>query len=298
MRKVHFFLVAAVMCICVSSCKKEKIAIAGSGWSDIAIIDKKTGNIEWTHTLNAGEECNDIEVTPEGHVLYAYSKGAKLITRNYETIWDYKAKENEEIHTATRLKEGGYMIAVCGEPARIVELDSNGNQIKEFSFLTLIFDVSNQFRQVAKTDKGVYLVPLIKKQKVLQLSPEGRNLGNVYVGSDMFSIKPLENDRALVSCGVASRFVEIDLTRQNTENELVTTHIKNITTKIDGGSLLYVAEIFLYKNGNKLIANSNMYSSDKSQPLLIEINKNNEIIWSLPFNRRIRNITAVHSFFE
>ena len=300
--KKHFFLLAAIVCLCFSSCKKEKIAIAGSGWSDIAIVDKKTGMIEWKHTLDAGDECNDIEVTPDGHVLYAYSKGAKLITRNYETIWDYKAKENEEIHTATRLKEGGYMIAVCGEPARIVELDPKGNPMKEFSFPTLIFDINNQFRQVAKTDDGTYLVPLIEKHKVLQLSPEGRIAGTFFVGYDLFSVKPLENDYVLVSCGKDGLFLEMDLARRGmteiNDPLTLTTNFRNVTDKITGGSLLYVAEIFLYENGNKLIANSNMHSIDKSQPLLIEIDKNNEIIWSLPFNRQIKNITAVYSFFE
>ena len=292
MTKKHFFLIATVFCFCFSACKKEKIAIAGSGWSDIAIVDKETGVIEWKHSLDAGDECNDIEVTPEGHVLYAYSKGAKLINRNHETIWDYKAKENEEIHTATRLKEGGYMIGVCSDPtARIVELDSDGKQVKEIPFLTLIFDVHNQFRQVTKTDKGLYLVPLIEKRKVLQISPEGRNSGSIFVGYDLFSVKPLENNNVLVSCGRDGRFIEIKPTAQHRDSTIVTTEIK-------GGSLLYVAEIFLYENGNKLIANSNMYSNDKSQPLLIEIDKNNEIIWRLPFNRGIKNITAVYSFFE
>ncbi|MDR2914018.1 MAG: hypothetical protein LBV74_04155 [Tannerella sp.] len=291
MIKKQFIFLAAIFCFCFSSCKDEKLAIAGSGWNDIAIVDKKSGMIEWKHTLDNSDECNDIEITPEGDVLYAYSKGARLINRNHEIIWDYKAKENEEIHTATRLKDGSYMIAVCGEPARIVELDNNGNQIKEIPFRTVIFDVHNQFRQVAKTDNGTYLVPLIEKQKVLQISPEGRNKGSIYVGYDLFSVKPLDNDNILVSCGKDSRFIEINPVKQHRDSTIV-------TRSIQGGSLLYVAEIFLYKNGNKLIANSNMYSDDKSQPLLVEIDKNDEIVWSLPFNKEIKNITAVYSFSE
>jgi hypothetical protein len=291
MGRIYFILFVAAGCFCCSSCRKEKLAIAGSGWQEIAIVDKASGRIEWRHPLGEEEECNDIEVTPEGHVLYAYSNGARLITREHDVVWDYKANENEEIHTATCLKEGGFMIAVCGEPARIVEMDKEGKVFNEIFFRTVIFDTHNQFRQVAKTDEGVFLVPLIEKRKILQLSPEGRSRGSVFVGYDVFSVKPLRNKNMLVSCGKAGRFMEINPEAQQADSTIITHSIK-------GASLLYVGEIRLYENGNKLIANSNMFSDDKSQPLLLEINPDNEVVWSLPFNREIKNITAVYSFYE
>ena len=289
--KKQLFLLIAVLCLCFSSCKKEKIAIAGSGWQEIAIVDKKSGSIEWKHTLDKDNECNDIEVTPDGNVLYAYSKGARLINRNHEVIWDYKAKENEEIHSASQLKDGGYLIAVCGEPARIVELDKNGKITKEIPFQTVTFDISRQFRQIDKTEDGVYLIPLIEKRKVLQISSEGINKGTIPVGYDLFSVKALKNNNILVSCGNNSRFIEINPSIPHTDSTFVTNSIK-------GGSLLYVAEIIPFENGNKLIANSNMNRNDKSQPLLIEINDKNEIVWRLPFNKDIKNITAIYPFIE
>ena len=290
MKKQLLFL--AIICLCCSSCnKKEKIAIAGSGWQEIAIIDKKSGNIEWSHELDKDYECNDIEVTPDGNVLFAYSKGARLINRNHEIIWDYKAKENEEIHSASQLKDGGYMIAICSENARIVELDKNGNVTKEIPFMTLIFDISSQFRQVAKAEDGTYFVPLIEKQKVLRLSPDGNSIKAIFFGKDLFSVKVLKNNNILVSCGRDGGYVEVNPENASAYDMIATNIIK-------GGSLLFVGEIIPYENGNKLIANSNMSSNDKSQPLLIEIDRNREIIWSLPYNKKIKNITSIYSFFE
>ena len=289
--KKLLFLLTAIVCFCISSCKNEKLAIAGSGWSNIAIISKKNGIIEWKHTLEPGDECNSIEVTPEGNILFAYSKGAKLINRKHETIWDFKAGENEEIHSATRLPDGGIMVGICGEPARIVEFDQTGKKTNEISFPTFIFDIHYQFRQVAKTNDGVYLVPLIGKQSILRYTTDGQNKGLVSVGHDVFSVIPLENNNILVSCGRSSRIVEINPKKPQRENIIV-------TSEIHGGVLRYVAEIILYENGNKLIANSNMYSSDKSQPLLLEIDLDNNVVWSLPYNKEIKNITAVYSFFE
>ena len=289
MMKKLVFLMVITGCFC--SCKEEKLAIAGSGWNDIAIINKKTGIIEWKHTLNPGDECNDIEVTPEGHVLFAYSKGAKLINRNFETLWDYQANENEEIHTATRLPNGGIMIAVCGEPARIVEFDKAGKKNHEFTFNTLIFDVHNQFRQVTKTKDSTYLVPNLGKRTIMRFSEEGQSKGTVFPRNDVYSVLQLENKNLLVSCGRNSCFVEINPEKQHKDSILV-------TYEVDGAILRYVAEIIVYKNGNKLIANSPMYHTDKSQPLLIEINKENQVVWTLPYNKAIKNITAVYSFFE
>jgi hypothetical protein len=287
----QILLLATTLCFFCSSCKNEKLAIAGSGWQEIAIIDKASGLIEWKHPLpDEEDECNDIEVTPDGNILFAYSKGARLINRRHETIWDYKAGENEEIHTATCLEDGSFMIAVCGDPARIVELDRDGRQTKEVTFPTLIFNIHGQFRQVTKRDDGMYLVPLIDKRKIIQISPEGSFKGSIYVGRDLFSVKVLANSNLLVSCGSDNLFMEI-----NPANQRDSTFITN---SVRGASLLYVGEIFLYKNGHKLIANSNMYSDDKSNPQLIEIDENNDVLWSLPFNREIKNITAVYSFFE
>ena len=285
-------IIAAIVCFCFGACKNEKLAIAGSGWDEIAIINKNTGTIEWRHALDPGDECNKIEVTPEGHILFAYSKGAKLINRNHTTIWDYKANENDEIHSASRLKDGSFMIGICGEPARIVELDASGKQIKEITFLTLTFDIHNQFRQITKASDGTYLIPMLEKQKVMHLSSEGNNKGAYNAASGAFSVKVLNNNNLLVSGGNASRFIEIDPDFPYRANML-------FTTEINGGVLRYVAEIILYKNGNKLIANSNMYSNDKSpQPFLLEIDAENNVVWSLPYNRDIKNITAVYSFFE
>ena len=287
--KKLIFLISSIFCL--NACNTEKLAIAGSGWDDIAIIDKKTGVIEWKHTLNAGDECNSIEVTPNGNVLYAYLKGAKLINRNHETVWDYKAKENEEIHSASRLKGGNYLVGICGEPARIVELDRSGKQIKEITFPTLIFDIHNQFRRITKTDDGMYLVPLLEKQKVLRLTSEGESKGAFSTANEAFAVKVLKNNNLLVSGGKSSRFVEIDPDNPQRFN-------MRFTDEINGGVLRFVAEIYLYKNGNKLIANSNMYSDDMSQPLLIEIDEANNAVWTLPYNKDIKNITAVYSFFE
>ncbi|MDR0796313.1 MAG: hypothetical protein LBE79_09745 [Tannerella sp.] len=288
MKKQIFFLLLLIFCI--SCTKKEKLIIGGSGWQQIAIVDKKSGKIEWSHGLSPDEECNKVEVTPKGDILYAYKQGAKLINRKQQVIWDFKANEGEEIHYVS-YSNGNYVVAVCGIPARIVELDKEGKPVKEVKFQTGTPNVHNQFRQILKTPQNTYLIPLMGKYKVSEMTEEGRVVNSVLTGGTPFSVKLSDEGNWLVSCGEGRALMEID---PETKEK-----IKIIqTTDLNWGALLFVAELIRYKNGNTLIANWNGHSSDKSQPLLLEINPSNQIVWRLPFNPAISNISTVFSFFE
>ena len=289
MKKQIVFLVFLVLCC--SCVKKEKLLIGGSGWQHVAIVDKKSGKIEWIHDLAAGEECNKVEMTPKGHILYAYKQGARLIDRKHRVIWNYQANEGEELHFASLLESGNYLLAICGHPARIVELDKDGIPCMEFAFDTTIPDVNSQFRQILKTPQNTYLIPLMGRHKISEIDENGRILKSVLCGGTPFSVKLIDKGNWLVSCGDGRSFVEINSVTRET--------IKKIeTTSLNWSSLLFVAEAIRYTNGNTLIANWNGHSNDKSQPLLLEINPDNQIVWRLPFNPAISLITTVYSFFE
>ena len=289
MKKQIIFSVLLFLCCACS--QKEKLLIGGSGWPHIAIVDKTSGKIEWKHELAPGEECNKIEMTPKGHILYAYKQGARLIDRKHQVIWDFKVDEGEELHFASLLESGEYLLAICGHPARIVELDQDGNAVKEIKFITAIPEVSNQFRQIQKTPQNTYLIPLMGKYKISEMDENGRFSKSVLCSGTPFSVKLINDDNWLVSCGAGRALVEINSETRET--------IKRVeTTDLNWGSLLYVAEAIRYENGNTLIANWNGQSNDKSQPLLLEINPTNQIVWRLPTNPAISSITAVFSFFE
>ncbi|MDR2918324.1 MAG: hypothetical protein LBV72_03035 [Tannerella sp.] len=285
-------LIYLIVVICCCSCsKKEKLIVGSFDWQQIAIIDKVSGKIEWTYDLLPEEECYDVEVTPQKEVLYAYKQGAKLIKRNHEVVWDYKTKENEELYTATRLESGNYLLAISGLPARIVELDKKGDVLKEMAFNTVTLDITQQFRHIIKTPQNTYLVPLMSKRKISEIDESGRFLRSVFCGGTPNDIKLTDDGKWVVSTGNAQSFIEID-----PETKKITRTVE--TTSLNWGKLQYVAEIVRYKNGNTLLANSNEYKDDQSQPLLVEIDPDNKIVWRLSFNPQITNISTVYSFFE
>ena len=83
--------------------KQEKLLVSGCGWKQVSILDKVSGKIEWTHPLQPSEDCNDVELTTEGNILYAYTTGARLINRQQEILWDFKADEKEELYIEAQL---------------------------------------------------------------------------------------------------------------------------------------------------------------------------------------------------
>lgn len=281
-------LLVVLSCSCTVS---EKVLIGGCGWDKVAIVDKKSNKLEWTHQLQKGNDCNDVEITKAGNVLYAYKGGARLITRDQDMIWDFKVEKGQELYTATELPSGEYLLAVCAIPSRIITLNSKGEKIKEQNFDSGITNVHGQFRQILPTRENTYLIPLMGKGEVIELAQTGAVIRRVTVGGNPFSVKLLPDGNWLVACGDAHKLVVVDPEKQAVKQTVAAEDVSKV-------ALLFVAEINNYPNGNVLISNWNGHSKDKNQPKLIELDSKNKVVWALAPNEQITNISAVYSFKE
>ncbi len=279
---ILFFL--GIICSMTVVFGQPKILIGGSGWDRIAILDKKSGRIEWSHPLNPDEECNSVAYTRKGEILYAYRNGAKLITKDHQVVWDYPVK-NGELHTATVLPDGGYLLAICGHPAKIVELDKNGKVRHEVYFDTHIPGLHSQFRQVGKSGRGTYLVPLMAKGEVVELSAEGIELQRYRLSGNLFAVVELKNGNLLVSCGDAHAYEELDH-----DGQLVKRTGKE---DINGVSLQFVAQIAPVKRGGIMICNWLGHSAAKGEPLLIELDAAGQVVWSMTASKEVKAVSAV-----
>jgi len=279
-------LLVVLSCSCTVS---EKLLIGGCGWDKVAIVDKKSNTLEWTHQLQKGDDCNDVEITKAGNVLYAYKGGARLITRNHDVIWDFKVEKGQELYTATELPSGEYLLAVCAIPSRIITLNSKGEKTKEQNFDSGITNVHGQFRQILPTPANTYLIPLMGKGEVIELTQTGEVIRRVTVGGNPFSVKLLPDGNWLVACGDAHKLVVVDSEKQAVKQTIAAEDVSNV-------ALLFVAEMNNYPNGNVLISNWNGHSKDKNQPKLIELDSKSQVVWTLAPNDEITNISAVYSF--
>ena len=238
--KIYTFILSACLLLVCSACHEAShhLLLGGSGWDKIAIVNKNTKEIEWEHPLEKGWECNSVAVTPDRNILFSYSKGAKLITRDHEEVWNISAPEGCEMQTARVLSNGNYLLAWCGNPATIMEVNAKGEILSKTDFDTRIEQPHAQFRQVNKNKRGNYLVPLFATSEIREISPSGQLLKSVKVDGNPFSVAALDNCNYLVACGDAHCFIELnfetgDIVRKVNAND------------IEGAQLFFVAQ-FLY----------------------------------------------------
>lgn len=266
----------------------QKILVAGSGWNRIMLLDRDTGKSDWSYEIPGHFECNGAVLTADKKIFYANKKNARLIGADGRQLWEYSASDvqgnREEIHTALELKNGALMLGICGKPARIVELSKKGGVLNEISFDTGIENIHGQFRQVGITKRNTYIVSLMERKTALELDRKGRVLRRVQLSFSPFSTKELPNGNWLLSGG-GGNIQEID----PSSGEIV----RKITSKSIGGvELLYPTEAKMLPNSNIMVANWNGHSKDKSQPMLLEFDRDNRLVWALKSDEEIKNISA------
>lgn len=271
--KIRLFLLFALLCGSVSVWGQKKILIAGSGWGKIVLFDRESDRVEWSHALNQGDECNCVDYTKKGEVLYAYQKGAKLITMDHQVVWDFPITEGE-LQTAKVLPDGGFLLAICGKPARVIELDKKGKIRKEFTFDTQINSFHGQLRQVSKTKTGGYLVALMDRKAVLELDKDGKELRCYQAAGNCFKAIELKNGNLLVACGDGHCYQELDRVTGNV--------VKHVGQQgVEGVAFQFVAEVVPVRKGGLLICNWSGHSSVKDQSSLVEIDADGKLVWAL-----------------
>ena len=273
MKNLRIIITFCMMLCLGMSCsteQKTKLLIAGSGWDKITIIDKESGETEWQYSIGENDECNAACVTDEGDILLSYKNGARLINRDGKMIWDYKVTQGSEVQHVSASPEG-YTIGICGHPARIVELDKSGKETNVIRFETDIQDPHGQFRRIWKKQDGSYIVPLIMNPEIITINGKGEITGKIKTDYGAFAVTETPENNLLISEGDNHSFCFA------TSDGKV---IRRIFQKdIQGINLGYVALINILPNGNLMICNWLGHGSDESQPHIIEIDKDNRVVW-------------------
>ena len=289
--KIYTFILSACLLLVCSACHEAShhLLLGGSGWDKIAIVNKNTKEIEWEHPLEKGWECNSVAVTPDRNILFSYSKGAKLITRDHEEVWNTSAPEGCEMQTARVLPNGNYLLAWCGYPATIMEVNAKGEILSKTDFDTHIEQPHAQFRQVNKNKRGNYLVPLFATSEIREISPSGQLLKSVKVDGNPFSVAALDNGNYLVACGDAHCFIEL-----NFETGEVVRKVN--ANDIEGAQLFFVAQLLPKRDGGLYICNWQGHDGEAAKghfPQLIEINGAGKMVWDLNDNATFGMISSI-----
>ena len=291
MHKLFTCLSLALLILAGTSCqqKSEKLLIGGSGWNKIAIIDKQTKQIEWEHPIEKGWECNSAVATPEGNILFAYGKGAKLITREHQELWSIEVPDSCEMQTARILPDGNYLLAWVGHPAVILEVAPDGRILSQTEYETGIDDPHMQFRQLNKKANGNYLMPLFATSDVREITPDGK-VDKIYrLEGTPFTTLETEAPLYWVACGDGHSLLEMNL-----DNGQIARRFGE--KDIEGAQLFFVAGLYPAANDGLYVCNWQGHDDNAraaNSPQLFEIDKNGRIVWELNDNDAFGMISTV-----
>ena len=291
MHKLFTYLCSALLLVTATSCEKktEKLLLGGSGWNKIVIIDKITKQVEWEHPLEKGWECNSAVATPDGNILFAYARGAKLIDRNHQEIWNIAAPDTCEMQTARVLPDGNYLLGWVGHPAVIMEVSPKGEILSRTEYETGIEHPHAQFRQLNKNARGNYLMPLFATSDVREISPRGEVVKITRLEGTPFTTLALANGNHWVACGDGHSLMEVNLDN----GEVARRYGEN---DIKGARLFFVAGLLPAKDGGLYVCNWQGHDKnavEANSPQVFEINDKGEVIWNLNDNEKFGMISTI-----
>lgn len=269
--------------------KPKKLLLGGSGWNKIVIIDKNSKQIEWEHPLQKGWECNSVDATPDGNILFSYARGAKVISRDHKEIWSIAAPDTCEMQTARILPNGNCLLAWTGHPAVITEVNPEGKILSRTEYETGINHPHSQFRQINKNVRGNYLIPLLSTSEVREVSPAGELINSVKVEGNPFTVIESTDGNYWIACGDGHALIEANFDNHQIIRRYNENDIKDVR-------LFFTAGLCKSSDDGLYICNWQGHSHDANEansPQLFEINSEGEVIWSLNDNRTFGMISAV-----
>ena len=245
------------------------------------------GRVEWR--LPCGP-IHDLHLLPDGHILYQ-DGWARIVEldANRRPVWDYNAKRNGnagrsvEVHAFERLPDGVTMIVESG-PARIIEIDREGNVRREVKLKVDTPAVHSDTRNARKTAAGTYLVAHEKDGVVREYDARGKVVwefdvplegarkgghGPEALGDQVYSAVRLENGNTLIGTGNGHSVLEV-----TPAGEVVW---KIGQRDLEGITLAWVTQVERLANGNTRLVNCH---AGPDNPQIIEVTPGKEVVWT------------------
>ena len=262
MKKTGLIFCFILLFLSVVSGKKnaEKLLMGGSGWNKIVIIDKKTKQIEWEHPLERGWECNSVVAAPDGNILFTYARGAKMITRDHQEVWNIPAPDNCEMQTARLLPDGNFLLAWVGHPAVIMEVNAKGDILSRTEY---------------------------------EISPSGELVRVTKLEGTLFTTLAMKNGNYWVACGDGHALMEVDLD----EGKVVRCYEVN---DFKGIRLFFVAGLLPARRNGLYICNwqgHDKYARKANSPQVFEIDAKGNVVWSLNDSKNFGMISTISSVY-
>lgn len=286
-----FSALVLLITICMHTPATAEHRVLLGGKDGLAIVGAD-GAIEWEMSWGG---IHDIHVLDNGHIMVQerFRKIVEIDLETKEVVWSYDASASNgndgkriEVHAFQPLDNGNIMIAESG-PARIIEIDRDGNLLHEVQLKVDNPHPHRDTRLARKIANGNYLacheadgvvreydyntgevvweyaVPLFGKEPKPGHGPEA-------FGNSVFSAVRLQNGNTLIGTGNGHSVLEVtpdkEIVRQIHQNDL------------PGITLAWVTTLEVLDNGNLVIGNCH---AGAGQPLLVEVDPTGKVVWTL-----------------
>ncbi|HEY6401576.1 MAG TPA: hypothetical protein VI479_09215 [Blastocatellia bacterium] len=283
--------------------------VLGADKKRVAIVNAK-GEIEWEAPNNDAREIHDIQMLPNGNVLFqtGYTTVVEM-NRDKQVVWQYESKPKEgyagriEIHSYQRLKNGLTLIAESGN-ARLVEVDKKAQIVKEIALTIDRPNAHRDTRMVRKLDNGHYLVCHEGDGKLREYDSAGKVVWTYEMdlngrpaspghgpeghGVAVFGAIRLSNGNTMIAGGNNNRVLEV-------------TPAGKIVWSIDqkelpGVTLAWVTTLQQLPNGNLIIGNTH---AGPDNPQLIEVTRDKKVVWTFKdFTNFGNNLVAAQALVK
>ena len=249
----------------------NKVAVVSAG-----------GKIEWEFSCPNPQDCWRL---PNKNYLICYRNGARELTPDKKTVWEYKAPEKVEVHSCQPLPDGRVLIAEGGT-CRIIEVDRSGNIAKEIKIpASPTQNTHEQVRGVRKAKNGHYFLSLKGDHKVTELDSDGKTIREINIPGDTHEVVPLPNGHLLITCGDGHKVIELDA------SEKVVWEINE--NDLPNNPLRLAAGCQRLPNGNTIVCNYLGHGFIGKQSQFFEVTRDKKIVWEFHDDQQFKTINQV-----
>ena len=280
MKRLHLILSLLLLLDCQTRAAHPFLCCDYQG-NKVAVVSVD-GKIEWEFSCPNPQDCWRL---PNKNYLICYRTGARELTPDKKTVWEYKAPEKVEVHSCQPLPDGRVLIAEGGT-CRIIEVDRAGNIAKEIKIpASPAQNTHEQIRGVRKAANDHYFLSLKGDHKVAELDPDGKFIREIKIPGDTHEVIPLPNGHLLITCGDGHKVIELDA------SEKVVWEINE--NDLPNNPLRLAAGCQRLPNGNTIICNYLGHGFIGKQAQFFEVTRDKKIVWEFHDDQQFKTVNQV-----
>ena len=174
---------------------------AGEGYNNISLVNN--GRVVWNYFTGAHGEIDDVWLLTNGHILFARQFQIEEVTPEKEIVWHYDAPAGTEIHTCQPIGLNKVLFVQNGLPPKLIIIDKNTNKVElehdlPAESLTDPKTVHPQFRRIRMTEKGTYLVPFLRMNRVIEYDKHFKPVWTYDISTPWAAVR-LHNGNTLIT---------------------------------------------------------------------------------------------------